>query len=76
MPSIGRQRFRNPEQQFEAMLYGYVTMPDTVVGEKKIGDECARRLMEKKGDTTFDWEPFPTGGEARQVWPRWKNTIP
>ena len=34
-------------------------MPVTVVGEKKIGDECARRLMGKKGDTTFDWENVP-----------------
>jgi len=47
------------------MLYGDVTMPDTVVGEKKIGDECARRLMGKKGDTTFDWETVP---------PRWGNS--
>lgn len=68
MPSVGRQPFRNPtpkKQHFEAMLYGNVTMPDTVNGEEKIGDECARRLMEKKVDATFDWETVP---------PRWGNS--
>lgn len=59
MPSVGGQLFRNPGQYFESVLYADVTMPVTVVGEKKIGDECARRLMGKKGDTTFDWETVP-----------------
>ncbi len=68
MPSVGRKSFRNPtagEQRFEAMLYGNVMIPNTVDGEKKIGDECARRLMEKKADAAFDWETVP---------PRWGNS--